>query len=55
MSTAPPTITRLSDLFTSDEVEGIDKAPLRPNGTRHPTWFALCSREPRPVDNLVRI
>lgn len=55
MSTTTPTITSLSDLFTPEEIERIDKAQLLPTGTRHPTWFALCSREPRPVDNLVRL
>jgi len=55
MSTTTPTIASLSDLFTPEEIEGIDKAPLLPTRTRHPTWFALCSREPRPVDNLVRL
>lgn len=54
MSTTVPTITRLPDLLPPDEIERLDKAPLQPNGTRHPTWFALHSPEPRPVDNLVR-
>lgn len=55
MSTSPPTITSLSDLFTPEQIEGIDQAPLRPTGTRHPTWFALHNPKPRVVDNLVRL
>ena len=43
MSTTTPTIASLSDLFPPQEIEGIDKAPLQSIGTRHPTWFALCS------------
>ncbi|MFL9996238.1 hypothetical protein PQR34_34595 [Paraburkholderia sediminicola] len=55
MSTSPPTITSLSDLFTPEQIEGIDQAPIRPTGTRHPTWFALHNPKPRVVDNLVRL
>lgn len=53
MSTTPPTITQLSDLLTPQQIQDLDQADLRPNGYRHPTWFALHNPKPRAIDHLV--
>lgn len=53
MSTTPHTITQLPDLFTAQQIQDLDQADLRPNGYRHPTWFALHNPKPRAIDHLV--
>ncbi|MBR8426391.1 MULTISPECIES: hypothetical protein [Burkholderia cepacia complex] len=54
MSTSTRTVTRLFDLFTPEQLEELDNAPLLPSGVRHPSWFPLCAREElRVVDILV--
>lgn len=53
MSTALPPITQLHDIFTPQQIEHLEQAPLRPNGYRHPTWFVLHNPKPRAIDHLV--